>query len=352
VLTGHPAIAEGTNKESPKGNGIVPLPKKPKTEVDYKMHFESKPLKKDSSVVWFHAPYLQGDCGLCHVSDNREKPGKLRTTVDKLCLDCHEPTRRELRDRKVVHKPSENCSYCHNPHNSKNRYLLHEPTQKLCTSCHLGISNIVKNSKVAHSPVMKGNTCRNCHLAHASSAPNLLEAPGSVLCLNCHGKDDIKGKNGERLPNFARLLEENHVHHKPVDDKDCSACHGAHGTNYFRLLTDNYPEDLYAKYDDTTYALCYKCHNKTAFIEEAETETATQFRDGKKNLHTVHVVNQSAGRTCRTCHGEHATKQAHLMRRDIPYGSAGWRLKINFLPTKTGGWCAKTCHETKEYKNK
>ena len=174
----------------------------------------------------------------------------------------------------------------------------------------------------------------------------------STVCLKCHGKDDIKAKNGERLPNFVRLLKENHVHHKPLDDKDCSACHGAHGTNYFRLLTDNYPEDLYAKYDDSTYALCYKCHNNTAFITEAETETATQFRNGKKNLHTVHVVNQARGRTCRTCHGEHATKQAHLIRKDIPYGTEGWRLKINYLPTKNGGWCAKTCHETKEYKNK
>jgi hypothetical protein len=36
----------------------------------------------------------------------------------------------------------------------------------------------------------------------------------------------------------------------------------------------------------------------------------------------------------------------------VPYGSAGWVLKINYTKTPTGGTCAKTCHETKTYVNK
>ncbi len=323
------------------------------SKVELKRVYSSKPLEKDKSVRWQHAPFLHGDCSICHLSDNPEDPGKLRAPVKELCLNCHAPTRTMLNNREFVHKPaSEDCGYCHNPHNSRYRLLLHRATKELCTSCHVEIGKLLEESKVNHAPAIKGNTCRNCHTSHASSIQHLLVGLPSDICLKCHGKDGLKDDEGKQLTNLVRLMKENRYHHEPINKKDCSACHVAHGSEYFRLLVKYHPKSFYAPYSKETFALCLTCHNMEQSLTQAKTTTLTGFRDGERNLHAVHVSRPKRGRTCRACHGEHAAEQMHIIRDSVPFGSKGWNLEINYVPTRTGGRCGKTCHGPKEYKNK
>jgi hypothetical protein len=84
---------------------------------------------------------------------------------------------------------------------------------------------------------------------------------------------------------------------------------------------------------------------------EPETTTLTQFRDGRRNLHYVHINKSERGRTCRACHEVHASKQPHQLRDGVPYGSKGWLLKLNYTKSPTGGSCEKTCHGTYTYNN-
>lgn len=321
--------------------------------IELKKRFKSKPLENKMDIAFSHAPFLQAECGICHVSNNPKKPGKLRAPTNKICLSCHEPTARNMKGNAFRHKPVvEDCGYCHNAHNSKYRYLLYESPRRLCTGCHKDIANILRNAKVKHDPTYKGRTCGNCHEAHSAQVEHLLRGLPSSMCLTCHSKGNIIDEDGKKLINIGRLLKDNKIHHEPVDKKDCSACHAVHGSDNFRVLIKPYPMEFYAVYSKQTYALCYTCHNKDEAITEAETTTLTAFRDGNRNLHTVHVVAPERGRTCRACHGEHATKQNHLIREEVPFGSQGWMLKINYRATPTGGLCAKTCHDTKEYKNR
>jgi len=44
-------------------------------------------------------------------------------------------------------------------------------------------------------------------------------------------------------------------------------------------------------------------------VTEPETRTLTNFRDGARNLHFLHVNKAVRGRTCRACHEVHASKQ-------------------------------------------
>ncbi len=67
-----------------------------------------------------------------------------------------------------------------------------------------------------------------------------------------------------------------------------------------------------------------------------------------RNLHYVHV-HRDKGRTCRACHEVHAAKQERRVRENVPYGSKGWILPINFTKTPTGGTCVRTCHDTRSY---
>ena len=109
-----------------------------------------------------------------------------------------------------------------------------------------------------------------------------------------------------------------------------------HGGDNFRLLTNAYPAAFYSGYDSKNYALCFGCHEEKAFTKP-QTEELTQFRDGSKNLHYLHVNRTDLGRTCRACHEVHASAQEHQIRDAVPYGPKGWMLKINFTRRRKRG---------------
>jgi len=311
--------------------------------------FSTAPLEDPSQVVWAHAPFEMGECSICHERNDPADPGGLIAEANTLCADCHDIFNDMLAGFANVHPPVEDsCVNCHNPHNATREKLLHAGTVELCTSCHEDIGEMALHSPVTHESVTTGRACLNCHDPHASNVEMMLRALPFDLCVDCHGQDGMVDENGEPLTNFKKLLQESHMEHGPVQNKDCSACHETHGGNNFRMLVSSYPDLFYAPYDPDNYDLCFSCHEADVF--EAEyTSTLTGFRDGERNLHYVHVNKVKRGRTCRACHEVHAAPQEHMIRYGVPYGSSGWILKINYSRTETGGACAKTCHQTKTY---
>ncbi len=338
------AEAKGGDKEASmrkKGGG--------KKKVALKKAFPTKPLEKGAKRS--HAPYNQGNCSICHQKDDPKDPGPVKMATNKLCLGCHEPQRANLMSKRIVHAPvAKDCSYCHNSHNSQHRHLLYRAPKQLCGACHASIKSAF-NSKSKHDAVVKKRGCKNCHASHASNARGLLLSNQYGLCIKCHGKDDVKDDKGRVLKNLKKLGEDKAFHHVPFAKKTCSECHSPHGSKNHHLLVSAYPEEFYAPFEKGTYALCFKCH-KEERVAQAETIRLTGFRDGSKNLHYVHVVGQGRGRTCRSCHEDHATEHNHLIRQSVPFGSSGWTLQLNYEGTKTGGSCARTCHDTKKYNNK
>jgi len=308
------------------------------------------PLKAGTEAASTHMPFDNGECSSCHERDDAENPGKVLKKDNSLCLECHEDLQAILKGKHPHAAATEACLSCHNPHNSKQAKLLVEATGVLCLDCHADMKARTLEAPVKHDAVLKGAQCVACHNPHGSEIEHLLVDAPTSICLTCHGKDGVVDHRGNKLTNIAKLLEQNPEHHFPIDSDGCSACHDPHGSEYFRLLTKEYPADFYCSYDPKRYALCFDCHEESAFAS-AETDSLTQFRDGKRNLHYLHVNKQELGRTCRACHEVHASKQEHQIREGVPYGSLGWILKVNFQKTATGGTCTKTCHGTKSYNN-
>lgn len=305
---------------------------------------------RPSEVTSVHAAYETGDCALCHVRNDPKNPGKLSGPVNELCFGCHDEVR-DLLKREVVHwAAADACTNCHNPHGSKQPKLLVDETVALCTSCHSDVGEHVASARVKHGAVTTGAKCANCHNPHGSSVEKLLVAYPFDLCLGCHSKEGMRSADGRSLANMKEWLAQNPDWHAPIKAKDCSACHRPHGSANFRLLVATYPEKFYAPYATETYRLCFGCHNERAF-RAPETTTLTNFRNGAKNLHFVHVNKEDRGRTCRACHEVHASKQSHHIREGVPYGPKGWILRLNYVKTARGGSCAKTCHETRSYDN-
>jgi predicted CXXCH cytochrome family protein len=209
----------------------------------------------------------------------------------------------------------------------------------------------VAAAKVKHGALTTGRACANCHNPHGSEVEKLLARLPFDVCMRCHDKDDVTDWKGKKLVNMKRYLDENTHWHAPVAARDCSVCHEVHGGENFRLLAAPFPPTFYAPFDLQNYALCFTCHDEQ-MVTVRETTSLTGFRNGKKNLHAVHVNQTPRGRTCRACHEVHASNQVHHIRDGVPYGEKGYILHLHYTPTPTGGQCARTCHPTRAYVNR
>jgi predicted CXXCH cytochrome family protein len=295
--------------------------------------------------AFVHGPVAAGGCQACHDSHASDYPAMLFASKKDVCTHCHAEMQARIAECNYVHQPAqEDCLGCHDPHGGSNRMLTIMDAPALCYSCHQEIAEVIQAAKVKHEPVTQGKACSNCHDAHASNLEPLLRADPMDLCLDCHNKE-MDSPTG-RLEDMRRLLEENPQQHGPIKQRNCSACHQVHGNDRFRLLIDAYPPEFYAPYDEARYALCFDCH-QADIVRTEYTDKLTDFRNGDRNLHFLHVHRKEKGRTCRACHETHASRQPKHIAAAVPFGN--WEIPIVFRLTATGGSCETGCHKPYAY---
>jgi predicted CXXCH cytochrome family protein len=201
--------------------------------------------------------------------------------------------------------------------------------------------------KVPHKPLIEEESCGSCHSAHFSQDKGLLPFNEMTTCLRCHGKDNLGTPS---LRNIKTELAGKKYLHGPIGTGECKACHDPHGSDNFRMLRGSYPADLYVPYKEGIYGACLNCHEKNLLRFE-DTTVYTSFRNGNRNLHYVHVVNNRKGRTCRVCHEPHASNGEKLISKEgSKFGD--WKIPVNFNGTPTGGSCAPGCHRPFKYDRK
>ncbi len=280
-----------------------------------------------------HKPVKDGDCIACHDAHGSTHDFLLETDRVSLCFSCHEDRKADF-EKKYVHKPvKESCEKCHDPHSSSYKGHLIKSEKDLCSSCHEKFVKKFNNSQSKHSAVLEKG-CTSCHSPHSSNNEKGLQIKKQDLCLSCHEK--LKNK-----------ISESQYLHGPVAEGDCGACHDSHATNFAKHLKDKFPDEFYFPYNILNYALCFQCHNKEVATSE-KTETLTNFRNGKQNLHFLHV-NREKGRSCKACHEVHAGNQEKHIAFEVPFGKSSWMLPIKYTKTETGGGCQVGCHKMKEY---
>jgi predicted CXXCH cytochrome family protein len=294
-----------------------------------------------------HGPVAAQGCLACHDAHESTHDSLLTNTPTEQCLSCH--TEMSLSGPRARHRHQaldDGCVKCHDAHATNFRFQLRSRTPQLCFSCHDDLRQALGNAAVVHGPVLAEGGCESCHSPHVSPAPHLLTMPQGDLCLTCHNKP-IRTGDGRTLTDLATRLKEQPNLHGPVRDGNCAACHQPHAGAHARLLTEEYPPDFYAPFEFERYELCFGCHLEELVEDESGTGL-TGFRQGDLNLHWLHV-NQRKGRTCRACHEIHASGQPFHIREAVPFGDAGWMLKLNFQQTADGGSCAPGCHQAETY---
>ncbi|WP_224985047.1 cytochrome c3 family protein [Geomonas agri] len=303
--------------------------------------------KSIAGSTFVHGPVAVGSCNACHAGHQSQMRKLLLIDGNDLCFSCHTDKADQLKNAKFLHDPvKQSCLYCHNPHSAPYRYMVKADSTNLCYSCHRQKNNEILAASVKHKGLDTDKGCTACHDAHASEHPKMLVKQSGDLCLGCH--DRVYTSASGRLENMKELLEKNKDHHGPIRQNDCSGCHNAHGSNYFRILRENFPPLFYAGYDPDNYKLCFMCHEKSLASVKLTT-TLTGFRNYQKNLHFVHVNKPVKGRTCRACHDAHATNNPRHIRDSVPFGSANWNLPVGFTKTDGGGSCLPGCHKKFSY---
>jgi predicted CXXCH cytochrome family protein len=194
----------------------------------------------------------------------------------------------------------------------------------------------IENARVVHKPVAEGR-CAGCHAPHASNYKNhLKEGPKDVpLCFSCHKKMEQQTKDSV-------------YKHGPIQEGMCTPCHEPHAGNVAKDLKYKFEKTFYNPFDLEVYSLCFKCHKESVVLDK-RTEYLTNFRNGDRNLHFLHV-NRQKGRTCLACHEVHMSSQRRHIRTFTPFGR--WEIPINFAQTPTGGKCSANCHILKAYDRK
>ena len=323
---------------------------------------------------YMHSPVGSGECLLCHDPHGSDNALFLKMKEPALCYLCHGELESDIiGEKSIAHEPAlGQCTICHSPHVSDlSSSLLTEEEKKLCTECHAskGIAMSVDTDAALykHKPIENEKSCTYCHDAHGSTYRHHLIAKPMDLCLKCHN-EEVTDDDGKALVDIKKLLEENKTHHGPIKEKNCSGCHSPHGSDYYRLLLAEYPKEFYtSSYSKDDYNLCFLCHD-SRMLKEKETTSLTRFRDGKRNLHYLHVNKPEKGRTCRACHEVHASNNFNHIRESVPFGKINWPLQLKFEPLyvdkKTGTLCSQlsneciqrggscvACHSRKFYNN-
>ncbi|MCK6456356.1 MAG: cytochrome c3 family protein [Phycisphaerae bacterium] len=300
----------------------------------------------ESKVV--HGPVAAGACILCHDAHSSWHRALLTRAPEEGCTSCHAEVRDALRTQAHVHQPvvDGRCTDCHNPHASEAAALLRTDIGSLCLGCHEPIRLAIDSSDVVHGPASGDDACIDCHVGHASDLPKLQRNAQPDGCLSCHNQP-LQDESGQTLPDMATMLRTNPFHHGPIREGNCTACHDPHASSRFRLLSADYPPEFYAPFNEAHYRLCFGCH-RPEMVTSATGVGVTNFRDGDRNLHHLHV-NQEKGRTCRACHEVHASESPFLIRRSVPFGNMNWMLEINYTKLETGGSCAPGCHKPETY---
>lgn len=301
---------------------------------------------KNKSFV--HGPVAVGACTTCHKPHSSENPKLLLADPNTLCKTCHADTGKPEEGVHIHKALDQGCVNCHDPHASDHKFQLREVAPKLCLTCHKDkFEQATAGAAVVHGAITQDGGCTTCHEPHASKLPGLQRTVQPDTCLKCHDKP-LKNNAGKPMTNMAALLAANPEKHGPIREGHCTVCHDPHASPKFQLLSEDYPEKFYSPFSPDLYRLCFKCHSQDLVMKQNGTGI-TQFRDGVKNLHALHV-NQEKGRTCRACHEVHASQRASHVRESVPFGSSNWMLEINFKSDEEGGSCAPGCHAPKTYK--
>jgi predicted CXXCH cytochrome family protein len=325
-----------------------------------------------------YATMAENACQSCHRVHAAPHPQLLlaQTVEEKNCTICHngmlakqnieaeffKPSSHQVRGRQWIHNAAEDpvsmprhvtCVDCHNPHAATSSALGTKPP--VLPGALRGVSGVT----VGGVPIKEANF-------------------EYEVCLKCHGMTEPTGLGIVRQDltrNIGRKINPANMSYHPLAAPDrkvritglttpynsssvisCTDCHnndrwtkggtaprGPHGSRFEPILQMEYETMDPSTESYASYALCYKCHDRSTIL----------FNFGGFP-HKQHIVDQHI--SCAVCHDPHGSRQStHLINfmtmskqgAPVVRPSKSGRLEYVPDPARPGhGKCYMTCHNT------
>lgn len=326
---------------------------------------------------WVDSPYTtvaDQACQACHQSHAAPRPPRLLGNAQEraVCLVCHSGA---VAARNIAPEflkgsahPIAATNWTHEPREDPQTMLRHST----CVDCH----DPHQAAAAPGSPPIASGLLRGVSGVNLSGA-NVREATYEYeVCLKCHGVREQTATDIVRQDNIRNVRVEinpSNPSFHPIAAPGrnismrgfepgystgsliyCTDCHnndewrpgglgprGPHGSRYHPILERPYEVNDPSTESFETYALCYKCHNRSYLISDR----AGTFP------HQLHVRDQQA--PCAVCHDAHGSRRTagliNFMLRDRsgkavvnPSQSQG---RLEYLPLGRGrGECYLECH--------
>jgi predicted CXXCH cytochrome family protein len=130
-----------------------------------------------------------GECSKCHNPHQAKLAKLMRAQGVDLCVTCHAPIGKALKDERAHSPAARDCQKCHLPHSAPERALLVKNDRDLCSDCHDVTAAGFSKAHLGIDP--KAMSCVKCHQPHASKDPNLFRAQVHApfvggSCEECH----------------------------------------------------------------------------------------------------------------------------------------------------------------------
>ncbi len=330
---------------------------------------------------WPYSPYTtvaQNGCANCHQSHNSGSNTLLMkyTQEEANCLDCHNGNgasknlaaqfaktyKHNVAGYTGVHDANESsqvtnmhveCSDCHNPHESR----VQAATAPSVNGFQTGVKGVTQAGAAVTSATYEYEICYRCH----AGSPGAPAAADARVIVQNNTRLEFDGGN----PSFHAVAAQGINTSVPsliapwttTSRMYCSDCHasdgagspvGPHGSNFPHILVRQYTTTDPNTESAASYALCYACHNRAYFNNEATSNT------GNFRYHFKHVLDKRT--PCNTCHDPHgisstqgtAANNSNLINFNTAYvtpSPGNGAIRFEDRGSKTGR-CYLTCHNT------
>jgi hypothetical protein len=260
-----------------------------------------------------------------------------------------------LAQRRSV-KSDVTCMGCHNPHSINGK----KASAPYASGMLEGVSGIDRNGMEVSSSAYEYEVCFKCHSDYS------LDSPYVPRVINSTNKrlqfDPINpsyhpvvrmGKNFN-VPSIPSSYEPSLTVSSIIYCTDChrddsGGSKGPHGSTVSPILRERYETTDSTPESNQSYALCYRCHNRSSILSDASFKKKTNRKTVTGGGHSGHLAK---GAPCSACHDPHGIadngssgSHTHLVNFDTRIVMASGGKYPFFTDAGTfSGSCTLICH--------
>ncbi len=329
----------------------------------------------------------ENGCLSCHRTHAAAHPEWLLAQTDEAsnCTICHNgtmmqkniaqqfllPSRHPIESMKWTHSPKEDpvnmprhvtCADCHNPHavgkQPRLRNVMSQTGGQLApitSGPSFGVQGVTISGGVTKQATYEYEVCLKCHGLTEPTTPGILRQE-TTRNIRLKIGQSSRSHHPIALPGRNLTIVGLEAGYTASSMISCVDCHnndqwtpsgttpnGPHGSRWEPILAQEYETEDPFMESPASYALCYKCHNRSMVVSGTG-----------RFPHEKHVVEQRT--SCAVCHDPHGSERNSSLinfmmvtKTGIPVvkASSSGRLEFDPAPGQPGhGSCYLNCHGT------